>query len=303
MKVTTFALAALAAPLVSTAPTSLVDRQTQPRELIDPNLFPTLQRYTKFAVASLATFTFNLGTCPSPPYGSGLVKTINNILTDTAVAIFQDNTAKEYIVSFPGTSSVQDAVTDINYFLMPFTTAPGCDGCQVHNGLLISWRSVQQELQSALADLRNQHSDYSTIIVGHSLGGGLAGLAYTDLKANSVPVAAAYTMGSLRIGNQAYADFTDRIAGASDSALGNLIRITHNADGVPNLPREIMGFRHTRTEIYQLDAAGTQTVGTTFRCFGQEAVDCNRRTARGVINQDHLMYTGVVMTNGETCRS
>lgn len=111
-------------------------------------------------------------------------------------------------------------------------------------------------------------------------------------------------MGSLRVGNQAYADFTDKLAGASDTTLGNLIRITHNRDGVPNLPRKAMGFQHTRTEIYQLDdAAGTQTADTTYRCYGQEAADCSARTATGFINQDHLEYSGVEMVTGDSCNS
>jgi hypothetical protein len=111
-------------------------------------------------------------------------------------------------------------------------------------------------------------------------------------------------MGSPRVGNPAYATFTDSLSGASDSNLGTLIRITHNTDGVPGLPTQAMGFQHTRTEIYQLDnAAGLQSPETTFRCFGQEAGDCNRATAMGFINLDHLVYTGVQMTNGETCRS
>jgi hypothetical protein len=159
-------------------------------------------------------------------------------------------------------------------------------------------------LTRALAELRVQHPDYSTVIVGHSLGGGLASIAYTDLKANNIPVKAAYTMGSLRVGDQAYADFTDKLSGASDTQLGSLIRITHHIDGVPGLPLTPMGFVHTRTEIYELDnAAKTQTAETTYRCFGQEAPDCNRGTAVGFINQDHLVYTGISMTTGEQCSS
>jgi alpha-beta hydrolase superfamily lysophospholipase len=92
--------------------------------------------------------------------------------------------------------------------------------------VLLGWRSVQDQLTQALAELRTQHPDYSTIIVGHSLGGGLASILYTDLKANGIPIKAVYTMGSLRVGNQAYADFIDKLSGASDTALGNLIRIT-----------------------------------------------------------------------------
>jgi hypothetical protein len=111
-------------------------------------------------------------------------------------------------------------------------------------------------------------------------------------------------MGQPRVGNPAYASFIDSLSGASDTALGSFIRITHATDGVPGLPTQDMGFRHSRTEIYELDnAAGTQSPETTFRCFGQEAGDCNRGTAMGFINQDHLVYTGVQMTNGDTCQS
>ena len=156
---------------------------------------------------------------------------------------------------------------------MPFDTAPGCTGCQVHGGVLNGWRSVQEDLTTALAELRAEKPSYSTIIVGHSLGGGLASIAYTDLKSNGVPVKAAYTMGSLRVGNQQYADFTDKLSGASDSQL----------DTKP--------------------IGGTQSAATTFRCYGQEAPDCNKGTAVGFINQDHLVYTEINMTDGAQCNN
>ncbi|KAJ4349094.1 hypothetical protein N0V95_004875 [Ascochyta clinopodiicola] len=305
MKTVNVALAAIVAPLVAGLPTELLDRQAaKPRVQIDSALYPVLQRYTKFAVASLATFTFNLGTCPSPPFKSTLVKTIANLVTDTQAAIFKDANAKELILSFPGTASVQDFVTDFAFVPLNQTTAAGCTNCRVHGGFYVAWRSVADEVIAALADLQATNPGYSTIITGHSLGGALATLAYTDLKAAGIPVKTAYTMGSPRVGNPAYADFIDSLSGASDSALGTLIRITHATDGVPGLPSQAMGFQHPRTEIYELDnAAGTQSPELTFRCFGQEAADCNRGTAMGFINQDHLVYTGVQMTNGATCQS
>lgn len=263
-----------------------------------------LQRYTRFAVASLATFTFNLGSCPSPPFKSTLVKSIVNPLTDTQAVIFKDDTAKELIVSFPGTSSVQDFVTDFAFVPLNQTTATGCTDCRVHSAFYVAWRSIADEVTAALADLRAKNPDYSTILTGHSLGGALASLACTDLKAGGVPVKIAYTIGAPRVGNKAYADFNDRLAGASDSDLGTLIRITHETDGVSGLPPQAMGFQHSRTEIFELDnAAGTQSAETTFRCFGQEAEDCSRVTAMGFINQDHLVYTGIQMLNGAECRN
>lgn len=267
-------------------------------------MYPVLQRYTRFAVASLATFTFNLGTCPSPPFKSTLVKTIVNLLTDTQAAIFKDPAAKELIVSFPGTSSVQDFVTDFAFVPLNQTTAPGCKECRVHGAFYVAWRSIADEVTAGLADLRAKNPGYTTILTGHSLGGALATLAFTDLKAGGIPVKAAYTMGSPRVGNIAYADFNDALSGASDSDIGTLIRITHGIDGVPGLPTQGMGFQHSRTEIYELDnSAGTQSAGTTYRCFGQEAGDCNKGSSTGFINQDHLVYTGVQMTNGAECRN
>lgn len=271
---------------------------------VDPALYPVLQRYTRFAVASLATFTFTLGTCPSPPFRSSLEKTIKNLVTDTQAAIFKDDAAKELIVSFPGTASVQDFITDFSFVPLSQATAPGCAGCRVHGGFYVAWRSIADEVTAALADLRARNLGYSTTITGHSLGGALATLAYTDLKASGVPVRTAYTMGAPRVGNSAYANFIDAISGASSSALGSHIRITHNTDGVPGLPTQAMGFQHSSSEIFQLDnAAGTQSAETTFRCFGQEAADCSRGSAQGFINGDHLVYTGVNMASGAECQN
>ncbi|KAF2125904.1 alpha/beta-hydrolase [Dothidotthia symphoricarpi CBS 119687] len=298
MKAVTISLAALVVPLAFSLPTELTVRQTQPRVQINSAFYATLRRYTEFSVASLATFTFNLGKCPSPPSGSSLVRTIVNSATDTQVAIFQDDASREFIVSFSGTWSVQDFLTDFSFVSIPQGTAQGCTGCKAHAGFYVAWRSVADNVTTALSELRTQKPGYSTTITGHSLGGALASLAYTDLKAAGVPLNIAYTFGSPRVGNPAYADFTDKLSGASNTQLGTLIRVTHNTDGVPGLPSNAMGFQHTRTEIYELDdASGNQTPETTFRCFGQEAADCNKGTAMGFINLDHLEYTNVDMTN------
>ena len=233
-----------------------------------------------------------------------MVKTIQNLVTDTQAAIFKDDNAKELILSFPGSASLQDFITDFSFVPLYQATAAGCMNCRVHGGFYVAWRSIADEVTTALADLQSKNPRYITIITGHSLGGAIATLAYTDLKASSVPIKTAYTMGAPRVGNSAYADFNDALSGASNSNIGTLVRITHNTDGVPGLPSQTMGFQHSRTEIYQREnAVGMQSPETTFRCFGQEAPDCSKGTARGFINQDHLVYTGVQMVNGETCSS
>ncbi|OSS44304.1 hypothetical protein B5807_11000 [Epicoccum nigrum] len=308
MKPVSIALAAIAAPLALALPTELAARQdsVQPRVNIDPAFYPILQRYTRFAVASLATFTFNGGQCPSPPFNSTLVTAINNLITDTQVAVFRDDAARELIVSFAGSASVQDFITDFAFIPVNHTTAPGCNDCKVHSGFYTAWRSVADELLSALASLRTQNPGYATVITGHSLGGALATLAFTDLRANGIPLRTTYTLGAPRVGNRAYADFNDRLSGATDAParIADLVRITHGIDGVPGLPLQAMGFQHSRTEIFQVDVSpGVQSAGTTYRCFGQEAADCNRKTQVGFINQDHLIYTNILMNNGAECEN
>jgi hypothetical protein len=270
---------------------------------VEPSLFTTLQRYARFSVASLAAFVFGDKTCPSPPFNAPVVSYIENSLTDTQAAIFQDDAAKEFILSFAGSSSLQDFVTDFGFLPIPYTDPnTNCKNCTAHGGVYVAWRSIYNDTVSSLLNLTSYYPHYSVVVTGHSLGGGLAAVAYPGLKATSLPIRAAYTYGSLRVGNPAFANYTDHISGATEENIGLVYRVTHHTDGVPNLPPDSFGFEHSRTEFYQLDnSAGNQTAATTYRCFGQESEDCNKGAAMGFINQDHLMYCGIQMTNGAQC--
>lgn len=272
---------------------------------VDPSLFPILQRYTRFSVAALATFVFGNGACPSPPFNAPLVAHFQNTPTDTQVAIFRDDPEQEFILSFPGSSSLEDFITDFAALPVPYTF-PGtkCANCTVHLGLNTAWNSVADQTIDTLANLTAAYPKYHIVITGHSLGGALAGIAYPSLKPTSLPIQAVYTFGQFRIGNQAFADYVDGVSGTTEDVVGEYYRVTHHRDGVPNLPSQGPSYQHSRTEFYELDDAssgGNQTAGTTFRCFGQEAGDCNKGAARGFINQDHLMYTGIQMTDGAEC--
>ncbi|USP81713.1 hypothetical protein yc1106_08987 [Curvularia clavata] len=330
MKLTTIALAAFVAPLSQAASiphSELITRQTKSRELsqsskhpsqyntrfprtnsnktVDPTLYPLLQRYTRFAAASQGAFYYHDKACPRPPFQSSLIRVIESPNPHTAsIYLFTQDSSKELILSFASLASIHDPSIDSSFSLIPLTTSPGCTGCQVHTSILNIWTGLQPTLSKTLSELQPILPDYKTIIVGHSLGGSLASLAYTELKSNGVPVEKAYTMGALRVGNQAYADFTDRLAGASDVQLGDLIRITHGADSLPNLPSKNADFQHTRTEIYEVDTtpnSDEQSAGTTFRCFGQEAQDCIKGNAVAKNGFDHSKYTGVLMVDEVEC--
>lgn len=96
--------------------------------------------------------------------------------------------------------------------------------------------------------------------------------------------------------------------------------MTHSYDGVPNLPPVNSNYSHPMTEFYQLDnylsngtqvplaldvdalsKSITQAANSTYRCFGHDAIDCNRGAAKGFINLAHLMYSGVKLVGGTVC--
>lgn len=95
---------------------------------VDAALLAKFERYAAFASAAYSS------DCSVPPYGSVVEKFINNIATSTQVTLFRDDAEQEYILSFRGTSDIQDFLTDLDQDLVP-CTAPGieCSSCTVRS--------------------------------------------------------------------------------------------------------------------------------------------------------------------------
>lgn len=183
------------------------------------------------------------GSCANPSNGATVLKYIESKITETQVAIWKNDNTKEIIVAIPGTNGVHDVVTDVSIILVPYI-APNikCPSpCKVHVGFLAAWNSVasdvMNEVQSALAS----NPGYTTTVSGHSLGGGVAALAFASLKNGDFKVTQGYTYGQPRTGNKAFANYIDTVSGASDSDPGVLYRVTH-ADG------KTLSFRNQATE-------------------------------------------------------
>lgn len=94
---------------------------------VSTTVYDQLSRYARFASASYSS------SCTNPPFGSSVAKMFNDAKTDTQVTLFRDDSAQEYILSFRGTSSVQDFVTDLEQTLVSCSAADGisCLGCTV----------------------------------------------------------------------------------------------------------------------------------------------------------------------------
>lgn len=121
------------------------------------------------------------------------------------------------ILAFRGTETkaIEDIRTDAKVGLQ---AAPG--GGRVHPGFYRAFASVQGSIQQAL----NTHGDCPLYITGHSLGGALAVVATRYLE--HPQVAATYTYGGPRVGDEAFFD-DFRVP---------VYRVVNGADVVARLP-------------------------------------------------------------------
>jgi hypothetical protein len=146
---------------------------------------------------------------------------------------------------FRGTLGLKDAITDAD-----FLPADWPAGGKVHGGFKKAFDAVwQQELKAALAKL-----EVPLFLAGHSLGAALATLAASFCLNNQAVggpgLAAVYTFGSPRVGDQAF--------GGTFKQLFHC-RVVNNVDVVRTLPPEIpirgLNFRHVG-QLKQLEAQG-----------------------------------------------
>ncbi|KAK2611503.1 hypothetical protein N8I77_004837 [Diaporthe amygdali] len=256
-------------------------------------VFDQLSRYARFASAAYSS------DCTNPPFGSTVEKTFDDTATDTQVTLFRDDSAREYILSFRGTSSVQDFVTDLEQTLVSCSAADGisCLGCTCAQGYLGQYVSVQDDIVTTLTSSLASKPSYKLIVTGHSMGGALASLGAASLQGQNFTLTA-YTYGQPRTGNQDYADYVDKVFPGGNT----MIRATHSNDGVPQIPAQSDGYRHHTTEYWQSDDSNSSS--TTFQCTGQEPQDCNQsEKGYGIgnggigINAAHLTYFGISIGN------
>ena len=140
---------------------------------------------------------------------------------------------KEIIVGFSGTQGVTELIHEIEKSLPVSYTLHDSDGAQVFNFFFDHYNSdFRSDFLSNIQRYTKQHSGYSVIFTGHSLGGALAVHAAADailsglLTRNKVYL---YTYGQPRVGNKEFLDlFVDKLDGH--------FRLIHNRDLVPHVP-------------------------------------------------------------------
>ncbi|KAH8887421.1 lipase [Thozetella sp. PMI_491] len=224
--------------------------------------------YCNSAVSVGTTITCAESTCPTvQSHGSKVLATFDGLATDQQGYVTVDTVTSQIIVSFKGSHSVRNWITNLEFL---FTDCDFVSDCKVHTGFANAWTEVESAVLAAVKSATAAHPTFKVITTGHSLGGAVATLggAYLRKAGYSVDI---YTFGSPRVGNDAFADFVTAQAGAEN-------RVTHLNDLVPRLPPLVFGYRHTSPEYWLSDGTATTTsygVDDIKVCTGNANTGCN----------------------------
>lgn len=123
----------------------------------------------------------------------------------------------------------------------------GCDHCYVHDGFFSEWQSLNQCVTGSLLDAGCGPGS-GLRVTGHSLGGGVGGLAMMDLAQRGWKIEEAYTFGMPRTGDEHFAaDFNRRFSDVFH-------RVTHHMDPVVHVPPSDLvtnwHFQHVEPELF-----------------------------------------------------
>ena len=134
------------------------------------------------------------------------------------------------VVSFRGTENVQDWMTNLRYSMAPADSLPPAANdstARVHQGFRDAFRSVKEDVDRYLPWAEG----LPVFITGHSLGGALATLGAAHLSGRGL--AACYTFGAPRVGNEGFAS----------SLRIPVYRVVNALDPVPLVPGHWRGYR------------------------------------------------------------
>jgi predicted lipase len=161
--------------------------------------------------------------------------------TDAQMLItFIDDGKFSMLISFRGTSSVQDMVTNFDLRMNRCDGLYGDPKIRVHAGFLRQYYAMRDKML-----LEIDHFCPESLLFGsHSLGGAIATLATLDLSINRPNVKVMnVTFGCPRVGNRAFCRLFKRTVD-----IRNNIRCIHGSDIIPQTPLPIR-FKHAKGTI------------------------------------------------------
>lgn len=214
-------------------------------------VYASIRRYTQFASAAYSE------DCPSPPFGSRIVSTVNSSTVDFKTFVFYDSSVNEVVVSFRGSAFPKNLDQDFQFAFSSLSISGlSCSGCQVHSGFQGLWNAISSPVTSAVRSALSANPGSSLTVTGHSLGAAIGALASTSFAAQGLNPSV-WTLGEPRSGNAAWSNLVNGFISPS-----KYNRITYRNDGVPQIPPTVLGYQHHGTELWE---SGT-TQATTYNC-------------------------------------
>jgi len=233
-----------------------------------------------------------------------LVDTFNTgpLMSDSCGYIALDHGTKyngkgRLIVAFRGTYSIANTIVDLSTVPQEYVPYPDdpendatsaenykakCNNCTVHTGFWTSWQNTRPFILPHVEAAKKKYPDYQLHLVGHSLGGAVAGLAGLEFDSMGFqPIVT--TFGEPRLGNSGLRDWIDLTFslpsehapnGRSDLKAGRYRRMTHVDDPVPLLPLQEWGYRAHAGELFISKPSLQPSITDIQLCYGDEDVNC-----------------------------
>ncbi len=140
--------------------------------------------------------------------------------------------------------------TDLSASKVKYPLCPTKLDCLVHSGFLAHFQAMKGEMDKLVSKAIKDKPSGKIVVTGHSLGGAVATLYANELKkmyANHILDLVIY--GSPRVGNYAFASFTNNLLGVK-----HIFRVIYANDPIPFLPLVIMGYWHIGDCTYVFDS-------------------------------------------------
>jgi hypothetical protein len=218
---------------------------------ISSDLLTQLQFFSQYSAAAYCLSNNNSpntkiscaqGNCPLVEAAdtNTITEFENSIASDVTGFVATDSTNKLIVLSFRGSRSIRNWVTNFIFPTLPTTI---CPTCAASDGFWSSWLEAQKNVLAAISTAQKEYPDYKVVATGHSLGGALASLAAGVLRSQGTTVDL-YTYGSPKIGLEGISQYL------TNTTYGASFRVTHKNDPIPKLPPALLGFRHISPEYY-----------------------------------------------------
>lgn len=232
------------------------------RRTIATSLLDDLELFAQYSAAAYCpanlnttgtALACNVGNCPAVEAAETTIQYSfdrSNSFGDATGYVAVDQSSGYIVLSFRGSSNLENWIGNLDIPLIDASSI--CSGCLVHQGFWNMWETVAGDVTSQIKSALSAHPHYTVVATGHSLGGALAAVAATVLRASGYTVQL-YNYGQPRIGNLALANFI------TSETSGTNYRVTHSDDIVPKLPPRFLGYDHFSPE-YWITSADNVTV-------------------------------------------